>query len=193
MQSGVKLRTRALSTTLFARLMLGDLFLHGIGGAKYDQVTDRLARQFFGFSLPEFAAVSATLRLPIRRDDVHPKQPIEAERQLRELRYHPERFVDSIGSHANGEWSRAGKIIEEKRRWIGTPKTRVNARQRHLAIAGANEALQPFVDPLRKTLESSLDEVARRERAEAILNSREYAFCLYPRERLESALLDDKG
>ena len=31
---GIKLRTRALTTTLFARLVLSDLFLHGIGGAK---------------------------------------------------------------------------------------------------------------------------------------------------------------
>ena len=38
---GIKLRTRALTTTLFARLVLSDMFLHGIGGAKYDQVTDR--------------------------------------------------------------------------------------------------------------------------------------------------------
>src|SRR5690606_34281182 len=30
---GVRLRTRALTTTLFARLCLSDLFIHGIGGA----------------------------------------------------------------------------------------------------------------------------------------------------------------
>ena len=31
-------------TTMFARLLLGDTFLHGIGGAKYDQVTDSMKR-----------------------------------------------------------------------------------------------------------------------------------------------------
>src|SRR5207253_1004951 len=39
-ERGIRIRTRALITTLAARLLLGDLFLHGIGGAKYDQVTD---------------------------------------------------------------------------------------------------------------------------------------------------------
>src|SRR5207248_3303699 len=34
---GIKLRTRALLTTMSARVLLGDLFVHGIGGAKYDQ------------------------------------------------------------------------------------------------------------------------------------------------------------
>ena len=40
-RQGVKIRSRALVTTLWARLC-STLFLHGIGGAKYDQVTDRL-------------------------------------------------------------------------------------------------------------------------------------------------------
>ncbi len=51
-RSGIKIRTRALITTLFARLLLGDLFLHGIGGAKYDQVTDLLIGRFFGLEPP---------------------------------------------------------------------------------------------------------------------------------------------
>ncbi len=62
---GIRIRTRALATTLFARLVLGDMFLHGIGGTKYDQVTNLFAQSFFGIELPEYATVSATLRLPI--------------------------------------------------------------------------------------------------------------------------------
>ena len=49
---GVKLRSRALVTTLFARLVLSDLFVHGIGGAKYDQLTDELIRSFYGCAPP---------------------------------------------------------------------------------------------------------------------------------------------
>ncbi len=50
----VRLRTRALTTTLFSRFMLGDLFIHGIGGAKYDELGDEIARRFFGIEPPEF-------------------------------------------------------------------------------------------------------------------------------------------
>src|SRR5262249_37202375 len=35
-RQGIKIRTRALSTTLFSRHLLADLFVHGIGGGKYD-------------------------------------------------------------------------------------------------------------------------------------------------------------
>ena len=68
---GVKIRSRALITTLWARLVLGDLFLHGIGGAKYDQVTDLLVERFFGLPAPGIMVLSATLHLPIAR----PQQP----------------------------------------------------------------------------------------------------------------------
>ena len=44
---GIHLRSRALLTTLAARLLLGDLFLHGIGGAKYDRLTDDDHRAVF--------------------------------------------------------------------------------------------------------------------------------------------------
>ena len=35
---GIRLRTRALTTTMYARFLIGDLFVHGIGGAKYDEL-----------------------------------------------------------------------------------------------------------------------------------------------------------
>ena len=63
-RQGVKIRSRALITTLWARLALSDLFLHGIGGAKYDQVTDRLIETFFGLAPPGIMVLSATLYLP---------------------------------------------------------------------------------------------------------------------------------
>ena len=53
-RGGVRIRPRALITTLWARLALGDLFIHGIGGAKYDCVTDRLIERFFGLAPPGF-------------------------------------------------------------------------------------------------------------------------------------------
>src|SRR5258708_32291860 len=63
--SGYKLRSRALTTTLFARLCLSDLFIHGIGGAKYDELTDEIVRRFYGFEPPWYMVLSATLLLPL--------------------------------------------------------------------------------------------------------------------------------
>jgi hypothetical protein len=179
---GVKIRTRALATTLFARLITSDLFIHGIGGAKYDQVTDQIAERFFGFALPVFATASATLRLPIEHSPCEALRPSEVRQRLRELQYHPERFVSPDGEAAT-------RLIAEKRRSLQAPKSPATARERHLAIAAANAGLQPYVEPLRREIESRRDAAEKRTRANAILESREYAFCLFPRESLERLML----
>jgi hypothetical protein len=188
---GIKIRTRALTTTLFARLMLSDLFLHGIGGAKYDQVTDQIARQFFGFELPKFATVSATLRLPIPHPPVNAVSESELTQQMRQLRYHPERFATDNGQIAAEKLSKVEQLVAAKRRWVKTAKTRENARQRHAAITAANNALQPYVSELRHQLEWQKGELAHRKRANAVLDSREYSFCLHPRQHFQRLLLDD--
>jgi hypothetical protein len=188
---GMKIRTRALTTTLFARLMLSDLFLHGIGGAKYDQVTDLIAQQFFGFDLPKFATVSATLRLPTARAATNAISENSLTRQLRELRYHPEHFAGQNGQLSAEESSAVERIIATKRCWVGTVKTPANARERHLAIAASNEALQPYLADMRQQLDEQHEVLSRRKRANAILDSREYSFCLFPRGHFEKLLLDD--
>lgn len=52
------LRPRALTLTLFVRLFLADLFLHGIGGALYDQITDGILQEIWG-GVPAYGCVSA--------------------------------------------------------------------------------------------------------------------------------------
>jgi hypothetical protein len=185
---GIKLRTRALTTTLFARLVLGDLFLHGIGGAKYDQVTDHIVRLFFGFEPPEFATVSATLRLPITPESAGASDIGELHRCLRELQYHPEHFVEVNGESSGTSAATLADLVAAKRRWVSTVKTPENALERHRGIATANESLQPYVAPLRARIESERDEALQRKRGEAILRSREYSFCLYPRRHFETLL-----
>jgi hypothetical protein len=185
---GIKVRTRALTTTIFARLVLSDIFLHGIGGAKYDQVTDEIVRLFFGFEPPEFATVSATLRLPHENGAQDGIVAGQWEQRLRELKYHPEQYVDLRAS--NGEAYRIARIIEGKQTWLNTPKTIENARERHVAISRANLELQQFVAPLRDRIEQERDDTTNRKRSEAILNSREYSFCLYPRRQFDRLLAE---
>jgi hypothetical protein len=184
---GIKLRTRALTTTLFARLVLSDLFLHGIGGAKYDQVTDGIVQRFFGFEPPVFAAVSATLRLPIAQQLGDASGVEQWQQRLRELRYHPEQFVESNGV-AGDKSNLAAELVAAKRRWVEMAKTPQNAAERHRRIVEANDGLQPFVAPLREKIERERDELLQRKRGDAILRSREYSFCLYPRENFNSLL-----
>ncbi len=94
-ERGIKLRTRALVTTMFARLVLSDVFVHGIGGAKYDEVSDLVVRRFFGVEPPGYITATATLRLPIEREDLGAESLGRLNGRLRELEFHPERFFSA--------------------------------------------------------------------------------------------------
>ncbi|MCR4413096.1 MAG: hypothetical protein NUV77_11810 [Thermoguttaceae bacterium] len=178
----VKIRSRALVTTLWARIALGDLFLHGIGGAKYDQVTDAVMARFFGMRPPAILVLSATLQLPIARRRVTPDHARAIDRRLRDLVWHPERCLAGMTpDQGHGE---VEVLIAAKRRWIETSQTPQNARMRWREIRRINEALQPWLADERQRLLACREQLALALRAEKILGSREHSFCLYPAETL---------
>lgn len=173
---GVKVRSRALVTTLYGRLVLAELFLHGIGGAKYDQVTDRFAERLLGVRPPEHATMTATVRLPIEHD-----APTEANRNellqtLRDLEYHPERYAPDSEAAA------------EKQRWVDTPKTPKNAAERHAAITTANRTMAASLADHRREVEEQLATTAEDLRVASVLDSREHSFCLFPADNLRERL-----
>ena len=205
----VRIRPRALMTTLWARLALGDLFIHGIGGAKYDRVTDLLIERFFGFSAPGFMVVSATLHLPIERPPVTAADVCTIQHELREMTYHPERYLTGgtdirVGAESLGDYDRheclshpvdrreclshPDDLIAAKRRWIETAQTRGSARARCRAIRQINAALQPALEDQRRRLIERQAAASRLLRAESIVAWREYAFCLYPEATLREFL-----
>jgi len=185
-QQGIRIRTRALTTTLFARLMMADAFIHGIGGAKYDELTDMLIERFFGLPAPGIIVVSATLLLPIRRCGVTREDARRIDQETRELTYHPERFLTDTTRIDVA----TSKLIAEKQRWVATTKTKENAARRHRAILDSNEALQGAVASIREKLRHRRDEIERCLRAEDVLGSREFAFCLFPEKMLRDFLLE---
>ena len=187
--AGVKLRSRALITTMFTRLVVADLFLHGIGGAKYDEATDAIAGRFFGAAPPAFAALSGTLRLPIPHPPSEGKTPEQLRASLRELAYHPERVL-AAAAFVNGERRAADALIARKRQWVETEKTTQNAAERHREIAAANAALQPLLADEGSRLERQIDAAVLRSRANRVLESREFAFCLFPSRMLANFFLD---
>ncbi len=192
---GIHLRSRALLTTLAARLIFGDLFMHGIGGAKYDRLTDAIIERFFGIEAPAYMVVSGTLHLPIDRPAVNRDDLHSVECELRELTYHPERFIDGTAGDQGAGASRATATpsardwIGQKRHWITSSFAPNQARERCRAIRSANEHLQKSVAPRRADAVRKLERLTRQLRAEAVLSSRDYGFCLYREKNLHEFLL----
>ena len=176
---GIKLRPRALMTTMYSRLVLSDLFIHGIGGGQYDQLTDMISARFWGHPLPAFWAVSATMKLPTGATDDSPSDIAAIRHRLRELKYHPERFIsaDQSGWMSN--------TISKKHNWI---RHRIEGTlvERHRAIAECNTELQPLVAAQRIRWERELSRLTSQVYENSILGSREFSFCLF-----SSDLVDD--
>jgi hypothetical protein len=178
---GVKIRSRALITTLWARLVLGDLFLHGIGGAKYDQVTDLLIQQFFGLRPPVLAVISATLQLPIPGEAEPWEDPGQIKQRLRDIEWHPERYVLTDSNSSAGD---PAELVARKLHLIQMPATAESGRLRFLEIRRINEALQPWLADLRREWSQRQTEADGRRCRDGLRHSREYGFCLYPGDML---------
>lgn len=187
--SGIKIRTRALATTLYTRLLLADTFIHGIGGAKYDQVTNELCRRFLGVELPQYITLSGTLQLPIEHQSI-PRDRMSKLKQLtRQLRFHPEKHLAS-GTLSSADQTKLEHWKAIKNQWVQTPKTIDNAAERHAQITAANEALYPHLHAQHDKYERELAVIVSQTRKNQLLESREFPFCLYPRDYLQDFLLD---
>lgn len=191
------LRPRALTQTMFARLFLCDLFIHGIGGAKYDQITDGIIRRFFNVDPPGYACISGTLRLPLPRKEAAPGDLEALRRVRRDVRFNPQRYLaDRAGEPAVHERiiARQSAIAESDRLRRESPRAGGQRRDAFLRIRRLNDELQPFV--ARGLLaDRNLDKLRADIDHNRIADSREWFFAIYPdnklmqlREAVEQAL-----
>jgi len=176
---GYKVRTRALTTTLFTRLLLGDLFIHGIGGGKYDELTDALIARFFGGPVPGYLVLTATLLLPLPRSPVSASACRQLARLHRDIRYNPQRhFPDGVPAAAR-------LLMDAKAAWIAraTP-THAERRERFERLRALNDQLRPFLQDAEERLRRECGQCRDRLRVNEVIGRRDYAFCLYPEEML---------
>ncbi len=181
-----KLRPRALLTTMYARLVLSDLFLHGIGGGKYDQLGDMIIRQFFGIEPPEFMVISATVQLP-GFDDRGQGSQWQAEqtrlkRAIRDTLFQGERFFDQA--------KLSERDIQHKRRLLAEIPPTGSRLQWQRELEAVNQRLAGQLEPLRSRLRMELDRVQRQQASGAWLSSREHPFCLFPLDYLTEIYQD---
>ena len=180
-RSGWKIRPRAISMTLFVRLAVGDVFIHGVGGALYDQITDAIIERLFGVRPPEIILASATVHLPLETFPATPADLSAAQRAVRDWRYNPDRLLPE-GVRRGGE---AKTLAEEKKRLIATRgATRDERRRIWQRIREINGRLLALAPEQPDAAREELYRIQRYARYNDILTNREYPFCLYPPEDL---------
>jgi hypothetical protein len=177
----IRLRTRALTTTLCSRLLIGDSFIHGIGGAKYDELGDEIINAFFHFRPPGFVTLSQTLWLGLPERPGTPERAHRLKRRIRDLTYNADRFL-SPDDRAH----RA--LVLEKRQALAAPVvTRRQRIARDEEIKRINAALSPIFGPEREALTIELREVEADLAHNALARGRSFPFVLHSAARLQAA------
>jgi hypothetical protein len=172
--SGVALRPKAIMLTMFARLCLGDLFIHGVGGGRYDRVTNPLAERLFNVPPAPYVVATATLHLPLAegRDPVAERHALE--RQLMDLRHNPDRHLAAAGESERG-------LVDEKWRLIREVEAMRPGRERREAtrrIREINGRLAETLAPEIARVEAQLGAL-REAPAEDALAFRGYPYFLF--------------
>jgi hypothetical protein len=169
-RNNLRLSPRALTFTLFLRLLVVDNFVHGIGGGRYDQVTDRLIRSHFKIEPPHFAVTTATLYFPDALTQARACLPCVVSDGHR-LRH------SLLGSRKK---DLVAAIESAPRRSLERSQLFSRMHQELSQASIHNPELEQWDQHVRDT--------ERREMEEQTLFDRELFFAVQPRSRLESLI-----
>ncbi len=208
---GIHLRTRALTTTMFARLGLADLFVHGLGGAKYDEMTDALIARFFGLEPPTFLTVSATLHSPYAgasnfglaykladgpRTGIRDActfaslQSGELRQAIRRRRFHPTRYLPQpLSGRAAVLEAELGALAEQLDRSQAGPDEKRGDRRaarrrlylRHQAVLAE---LASLLAPEIDELQARHDRLLAYQAQRRVLLRRDFSWVTFPERRM---------
>ncbi len=168
--AGAPLYPRAITLTLFVRLFVCDLFIHGRGGGRYDQITDRLMAEFFECAGAPFTVASATLTMEPREDyPLTSRSTAEIDRDLRYARFEPTRFLDP-----DHPLARERLVLIEERARPGADLKRI-----HDGFVRLNEAARPLVAEVPARLAEERDRALLVEQNRSVFLDRTFPFFFY--------------
>jgi hypothetical protein len=178
---GIKIRPKAIVNTMYSRMFFSDLFIHGVGGAKYDLITDEIIRTFFGVEPPGYAIITATLHLPYKPHNVSSEDVRKLKHVIKDMNYNPERYA----SGKIMEDAEMKSMVNEKKRLITTEMH--NSEEKHRTFSRLkqlNSLMKEKITPLIEGKEKEAEEVEKKLRYNSIVTNREYPFCIYPESML---------
>ena len=187
-QTDIQFRPRALLTTMFSRLFLGDLFIHGIGGGKYDQVTDQIICNFFGQQPPIFLIATATLGLPVPLPIDGSTAIAAATVDMRHLQFAPDKYLRRLQQQGIILDSQQAALLIEKQQLLQDSRAKTDKLAWHHAIQKINQDIRNTLSDTAEQLSSHRQQLEKTQNERALLQSREFPFVLFPLKTLVTLL-----
>ncbi|MDB5390083.1 MAG: hypothetical protein JWM11_5729 [Planctomycetaceae bacterium] len=180
---GISIRTRALTTTLFSRTCLADLFIHGIGGAKYDEITDQLISQFFHLPVPAYWVVTGTLYLPLETQAVTADDLTRYKRRIWDLQWNPATALADVADQ------RVQDLCADFHELLRQPAPdRAARRARHRKLSEIKAELSKWAIVKLPEAQAQITQATRQLAANRVLQNRDYASVLHPEQSLKDFL-----
>jgi len=188
---GLKIRPKALLLTLYNRLFISDLFIHGLGGAKYDLVTDEIIREFFKVEPPHFLVISCTLYLDFKSSPGSSGFKISTlKKKIRDLEFNPERYVDELPL-TKKERNQIGELVEKKTELIKKIRgvlTSTEKRKISEEIKAINNFIVEKIIPLRYELNKKIEKEEKKMKQSKVYTFREFPYCFFSAKTLRNLL-----
>jgi len=187
MEAGIKIRPRAITTTMFSRLFFSDVFIHGIGGAKYDTITDEIIKEFFGIDPPGFVTVSATLFLPLDVYGLDIKVLQELQRTDSDMCYNPEQYASK---ETQSEPAFMNRVKEKQRLLKIMGVSNADVKRRYFRrIKELNKLMLSQIHTELQKKQREINTIRDKLAYNEVVRFREYPICLYPTKMLKDYLL----
>lgn len=178
-KNNIKIRPKAIILTLFNRMFVSDAFIHGIGGAKYDRITDNIIRDFYNVEPPEFITASLTLYPSVNFPVENLQGKIkELENKLRDMRYNPEKYViPPLPLFLKGG---GGDLIKEKENLLSLLKAdNANKKEISIKLKEINEVIYQKIKPSVEDAEKEIKTAKKRQEGLSIIQRRDYPYFLF--------------
>jgi len=189
---GLKIRPKALLLTLYNRLFISDLFIHGLGGAKYDLVTDEIIKEFFRVDPPRFLAVSCTLHLDFKSSPASTSdyKISTLKKEIRDLEFNPQRYINELPL-TKKEKNQIGELVEKKTELIKKIKEVLSPVEKH-KISEEIKVINNFMGEKVRLIKYELDKKIEKEeekiKQSKVYTFREFPYCFFSAKTLRNLL-----
>jgi hypothetical protein len=184
-ETHAQIAPKAVALTLFVRVFCCDLFIHGVGGGRYDVVTNGVCRRFYGVEPPSFVVASLTMYLPLGAHNVTDDELAVARKRLNTLAHNPDSLLGEVQFETEAEREEAVRLASEKDvlvREIASPDA--DKKVLGAKIREVNATLAEILLPLREEYTQELTRLEAQRQATEVFTNRGYPYCLWSPEEI---------
>jgi hypothetical protein len=180
----IVLAPRALPLTMFLRTFVAEVFIHGTGGSRYDEVTDALVRRWWNWSPPPYITATATVRLPLAALPVKREDLAGARWHAHHAWHNPPLYSQAgeLSPEIDALMRRRSHLLEQLRQLPRFSPARAAA---FTELHEVNAELRKGLAATVARADAHVEQIRRQLAYNAVVQSREYFFALMSRAKLE--------